>query len=68
MSNTWIHERQDWPNFRWDAEAISIDLADIRYRQGSLLGRMESLGFDLRQEASLETGPSQRLSTGAFTP
>ena len=30
-------------------------LATVRYRQGRLLGRMEALGFDLRQEAVLQT-------------
>ena len=30
-------------------------LADVRHRQGRLLGRMESLGFALRQEAMLDT-------------
>lgn len=30
-------------------------LAEVRYRQGRLLGRMESLGFPLQKEASLQT-------------
>ncbi|SFP20049.1 Fic family protein [Cohaesibacter marisflavi] len=66
MSNTWIHERQDWPNFRWDAEAISLALADIRYCQGRLLGRMESIGFHLRQEASLETLTNDIVKSSAI--
>ena len=51
--NMWIHEHKNWPNFTWDAEAIASKLADIRYRQGLLLGRMEGLGFELKREASL---------------
>lgn len=51
----WIYEHQDWPNFSWDVEALASKLADIRYRQGRLLGRMDALGFDLRREASLST-------------
>jgi Fic family protein len=51
----WIHEHQNWPNFTWDAEILASKLADIRYRQGRLLGRMESLGFELKREASLST-------------
>ncbi len=51
--NMWIHEHQDWPNLTWDAEALSLKLADLRYRQGYLLGRMESLGFEFRTEANL---------------
>jgi Fic family protein len=51
----WIHERQNWPIFTWEAEALASKLASLRYAQGRLLGRMESLGFDLRREASLNT-------------
>lgn len=51
----WIHEHQNWPKFTWDAEALASKLADIRHRQGRLLGRMEGLGFPLRHEASLST-------------
>ena len=32
-----------------------MPLADIRHRQGRLLGRMEGLGFSLQKEAELET-------------
>ena len=51
----WIHEHQNWPNFTWDAKALTSKLADVRHRQGRLLGRMESLGFELNREASLRT-------------
>ncbi|WP_299376950.1 Fic family protein [uncultured Tateyamaria sp.] len=51
----YIHEHSDWPNFRWDRSGLSVKLADIRHRQGRLLGRMEGLGFDLRSEASIRT-------------
>jgi Fic family protein len=52
---TFIHERKDWPVFDWDQGALSTKLADVRHRQGRLLGRMGSLGFDLRNEAMLST-------------
>lgn len=51
----WMHEHQNWPNLFWDAESLELKLADLRYRQGRLLGRMEGLGFELRQEACLST-------------
>lgn len=51
----WIYEQKNWPNFNWDAERIITKLADIRHRQGKLLGKMENLGFELKQEASLNT-------------
>ena len=51
----WIHQTANWPAFTWSSEVLAQKLAHIRHRQGRLLGRMESLGFDLRTEASLNT-------------
>src|SRR6202034_184297 len=51
----YIHERTDWPGFRWDHARISARLVDIRHRQGRLIGRIEGLGFQLREEAVLNT-------------
>ncbi len=51
----YTHERDDWPEFHWDEGALAAKLADVRHRQGRLLGRMEGLGFDLRNEAMLST-------------
>lgn len=52
---TYIHERADWPNLTWDDSAIAQPLAAVRHRQGRLIGRMEALGFALREEAVLRT-------------
>lgn len=49
----WIHEHLNWPNFTWRVEALAARLADVRHRQGLLIGRMEGLGFELRREAGL---------------
>jgi len=51
----YIYDQPDWPRFSWDQNAIAAPLADIRHRQGRLLGRMESLGFPLQKQAELET-------------
>lgn len=51
----WIYERKGWPNFTWDEALIAPQLADIRYKQGLLLGKMSALGFELKAEASLNT-------------
>lgn len=53
IKTVYIHERKDWPEFRWDAKALADQVTQVRYHQGRLLGRMESLGFPLRQEAVL---------------
>jgi len=51
----YIHQLPDWPRFNWSQEIIAAPLAAVRHKQGRLLGRMEALGFSLRQEAGLET-------------
>ncbi|MBK7478462.1 MAG: Fic family protein [Bacteroidales bacterium] len=51
----YIHEREDWTDFTWDNEKVMIKLGEARNQQGRLLGRMESLGFDLQNEAVLNT-------------
>src|SRR5208337_5690920 len=51
----YIHTQGDWPEFRWNRESLSGRLASVRHAQGRLLGRMEALGFKLRQEAVLRT-------------
>jgi Fic family protein len=62
----WIHEHQNWPNFTWDAEALASKLADIRHRQGRLLGRMEGLGFELKREATLGTLTNDVVKSSAI--
>jgi Fic family protein len=51
----YIWERKDWPNLTWDYKALSSLLTTVSRAQGRLLGRMESLGFELRTEAHLRT-------------
>ena len=51
----YIHERQNWTNFFWDNDKLSFKLSNIRHLQGRLLGRMESLGFELIERATLES-------------
>ena len=41
----YIHERKEWPEFRWNQSALTGRLAEVRHAQGRLLGRMETLGF-----------------------
>jgi Fic family protein len=59
----YIHEREDWPHFRWNISKVSDCLAAVRHRQGRLIGRMEALGFELRAEAVLHTLTEDVLKT-----
>ena len=55
MPRIYLHELPDWPRLYWNREQLAEPLAEIRHRQGRLLGHMEALGFSLQQEAALET-------------
>lgn len=50
-----IHERHNWINFQWEDEKILILLSEVRHLQGKLIGKVELLGFELKDEANLET-------------
>jgi len=58
-----IYERPDWPQFKWKTEVLAEPLAAVRHAQGRLIGRMESLGFELKQEANLKTLTQDVLMT-----
>lgn len=50
-----IHQKPDWTVFKWDSDKILPLLGNVRHRQGKLIGRMESLGFSMKEEAMLTT-------------
>lgn len=52
---TYIHEQPEWPAFTWSPQKLATKLAEVRHRQGRLIGRMEGLGFGARNDAVLET-------------
>ena len=51
----YIHQKDNWPDFTWRSEEFLTQLSEARNLQGRLIGKMESLGFDLRNEALLDT-------------
>lgn len=62
----YIHELADWPKLTWDGAKLSALLADVRHRQGRLLGRMEGVGFRLRSEAKLATLTADVVKSSAI--
>ncbi len=59
----YIYQQDNWPNFTWNINELSDLLAEVRNKQGRLIGKMEILGFDLQNEAFLETLTSDILKT-----
>ncbi len=62
----YIHMRPDWPQFTWKLNTLAGPLAEIRHKQGLLLGRMSALGFPLRAEAGLETLTLELVKSSAI--
>ena len=50
----YIHERDNWTNFRWDASQVSLLQEKVFRKQGLLYGRLSSLGFDSKLLAMAE--------------
>ena len=53
--SSYIHSLKDWPTFNWEDDRVLLPLSTVRHKQGRLLGKLEGLGFRLREEATLET-------------
>lgn len=50
----YIHERDNWTAFKWDASALTAILEKVNRKQGLLYGRLASLGFDSKLKAMAE--------------
>src|SRR5690606_22893709 len=50
-----IHQKDNWPEFTWRSNDFLKLLSEARNLQGRLLGKMGILGFELRNEALLDT-------------
>lgn len=51
----YIHQNKDWPKFQWDTDILLPLISKVRDLQGRLIGKMEGVGFELREEAVLQT-------------
>jgi Fic family protein len=66
VNRDYIHQLAGWPELAWDAARLAPLLAEVRHRQGRLIGRMEGLGFSLRSEASLSTLTADVVKSSAI--
>jgi Fic family protein len=51
----YLWEKSEWPALTWDEKSLTKLLTEVSREQGRLLGKMEALGFELRNEAHLQT-------------
>ena len=49
-----IHEKDNWTEFKWDVSKLTAILEKVSRKQGLLYGRLASLGFDNKLKAMAE--------------
>ena len=49
-----IHEKDNWTAFHWNASELTTLLEEVNRKQGLLYGRLASLGFDSKLKAMAE--------------
>ena len=50
----YIHERDNWTVFHWNASELTVLLEEVNRKQGLLYGRLASIGFDSKLKAMAE--------------
>ncbi len=62
----YIHQDPNWPAFAWDKAKLADLLSEVRHLQGRLVGRMEALGFNLKEQATLRILTEDVATTSAI--
>lgn len=62
----YIHEHPDWPDMTWDTSSLLRLCSNVRHKQGKLLGKMETLGFDLKNQAFLSALTEEVVKTSSI--
>lgn len=63
---SYIWQRPDWPQWRFDGAALAAPLAEVHRAQGHLVGRMAALGLAQRDQATLQTLTQEVVTTSAI--
>ena len=63
---TYLWQRPDWPQWRFDAQALAAPLAQVHRAQGHLAGRMAELGLAQRDQATLQALTQEVITTSAI--
>lgn len=51
----YIYEHQNWAAFTWRDKDINVLFGEVRLMQGKIIGQMNTLGFNAKEEATLTT-------------
>jgi Fic family protein len=63
---TYIYNTQDWLRFASQADRLVSHLSAARYEQGLLLGKMQDLGYQLKNEATLAALTEETVKSSAI--
>jgi len=63
---TYLWQRPDWPQWRFDAAELAAPLAQVHRAQGHLAGRMAELGLAQRDQATLQALTQEVITTSAI--
>ena len=62
----YIYNTHDRPRFAWQADRLVSHLSAARYEQGLLLGKMQDLGYQLKNEATLAALTEETVKSSAI--
>ena len=60
----YIWETLNWPDFSWEERNLAPLLTKANREQGRLLGNMEALGFEFRNEVNLQNMTQEVVASG----
>ena len=63
---TYLWQRPDWPQWRFDASALAAPLAQVHHAQGHLAGRMAGVGLAQRDQATLQALTQEVITSSAI--
>ena len=63
---TYLWQRTDWPQWRFDAAVLAAPLAQVHRAQGQLMGRMAEQGLAQRDQATLQALTQEVITTSAI--
>lgn len=59
----YIWQRENWPDFRWDSEALLEPMSHLSHLLGLLNGRMSMLGFNEKSQSLLSAMTDELISS-----
>jgi len=61
--NKYIHQRDNWTDFKWQDAAVSASLGEVRFMQGMIMERMRSLSLSSKKERTLDALTSDVMNS-----